>query len=99
MSINDSVEMTIFLCLMFFHFLPKCKVFVYEYFMTEIQDDCQKWQENNFWEKSPIDSTNTLKVKHFVEITLSHTVSEINVFLHFMQKFIFLLYVHKYCVK
>ena len=46
-----------------------------------------KWQRNDFWEKSPVDSADTLRVKNFVEIAPSHTVSEINTFLHFMQKF------------
>ena len=39
-------------------------------FYTEIQDGCQKWQEND-----PADS---LGVKNFIQIALSHTVSEIN---------------------
>ena len=56
-------------------------------FKAEIQDGRQKWRENNFWEKSPVASANTLQVKNFVEIALSHSVSEINAFLHFMQKF------------
>ena len=38
-------------------------------------------------EKSPADSAVTLRVKIFVEIALSRTVSKINVFLYFMQKF------------
>ena len=33
------------------------------------------------------DSVNNLGVKNFTEIALSHTVSKINEFLHFMQKF------------
>ena len=54
-------------------------------FYAEIQDGCQKWRENNFWEKSPVDSADTLRVKNFVEIALSHSVSEINVFLRFQR--------------
>ena len=50
-------------------------------FNAEIQDDRQKWRENNFCEKSPVDSTDTLRLKNFVEIALSRTVSEINAFL------------------
>ena len=38
-------------------------------------------------EKWPVDSADTLKVKNFIEIALSCTISEINVFLHFSQKF------------
>ena len=56
-------------------------------FYAEIQDGRQKWQENDFWEKSPVDSADTLWVKYFVKITLSRSVSKINAFLHFMQKF------------
>ena len=56
------------------------RVFV---FNAEIQDGHQKWRENNFSEKSPVDSENTLRFKRFVEIALSHSISEINVFLHF----------------
>ena len=40
-----------------------------------------------FCEKSPVDSAYTEWVKNFVEIALSHFVSEVNVFLCFMQKF------------
>ena len=56
-------------------------------FYAEIQDGRQKWQENNFCKKSPVDSPDTLRVKNFVEIALSRSVSEINAFLHFIQKF------------
>ena len=37
--------------------------------------------------KSPVDSVYTLRVKNFVEIALSRTISEINALLRFMQKF------------
>ena len=30
-------------------------------FNAEIQDDCQKWQENDFWEKSAVDSAENLR--------------------------------------
>ena len=53
-------------------FRDKC-IFV---FNTEIQDGHQEWWENFF-----------LRVKNFVEIALSRSVSEINMFLHFTQKF------------
>ena len=33
-------------------------------FNAEIQDGCQKWQENDFCEKLPIDSADTLGVKN-----------------------------------
>ena len=35
----------------------------------------------HFWEKTPVDSADTLRVKNFVEIDPSCTVSEINAFL------------------
>ena len=41
-----------------------------------------------FWEKSSVDSADTLWVKNFVEIALSRTINEINAFLYFTQKFI-----------
>ena len=56
-------------------------------FKAEIQDGRQKWRENDFWEKLPVDSADTLWVKNSVEIALSCSISEINVFLRFMQKF------------
>ena len=43
--------------------------------------------KNYFWEKSPVDSADTLGVKTFDEIVLSRTVSEINAFMCFTQKF------------
>ena len=66
-----------------YRFRDKC-IFV---FYAEIQDGCQKWWKSDFGEKSPVDSTDTLGIKNFVEIALSYTVSEINTFLRFMQKF------------
>ena len=39
--------------------------------------------ENDFWGKSPVDSADTLWVKNYVKITLSHSVSEINTFFAF----------------
>ena len=49
-------------------------------FYAEIRDGCQKWHENEFYEKSPVDSAD---VKYFVEIDLSRTVSEILKIFHF----------------
>ena len=43
----------------------------------------KKWWENHFWQKVSDNSTHTLRVKNFVEINLSRTVSEINTFFHF----------------
>ena len=38
-------------------------------------------------EKLPVDSTDSMRVKNFVESALPHTVCKMNTFLHFMQKF------------
>ena len=56
-------------------------------FYAEIQDGRQKWRENDFCKKSPVDSADTLWVKNFVEIALSRSVSETNTFLCLTQKF------------
>ena len=127
MSINDFVEMAIFLCLIrFFRFIPKYKVskmnvagklfwqkldsklcrypvgqkfcrnrssllsFQDKYvfaFYTEIQDGRQKWLGNDFGENLPVDSEDTLRVKNLIKIALACTVSEMNAFWRFMQKF------------
>ena len=47
-------------------------------FYAQIQHE--KWRENDFWEKSPVDSADTLRIKLFLEIALSHSFSEINTF-------------------
>ena len=72
MTINDFVEMTTFLC--FFSICAKMQGFA---------DDYGFFSQG----KSPVDSADTLWFKNFVEIALSRTVSKINVFLHFTQKF------------
>ena len=82
---------------MFFSIYPKIQGFVDEcvyiyifffgVFYTQIQDGPQNWQENDFWEKSPVHSANTLQIKYFVEIALAHTVSEINASWCFKLKF------------
>ena len=45
------------------------------------------WRENDFGENLPADFVDTLGVQNFVEITLARSVSEINTFLCFTQKF------------
>ena len=55
--------------------------------ILEIQDGSQKWRQSDFCKMSPEHSADTLWVQNFVKIALSHTVSEINVLLHFMQNF------------
>ena len=47
----------------------------------------KKWLENDFWGNSAVVSAGNLKVENFIEIALSHTVSELNAFSHFTQKF------------
>ena len=68
-----------------FHFRDK-HVFV---FNAKNEDGRQKWRENNFGEKLPVDcgTVDTLWVKIFVEIALSHSVSEINTLLDLAQTF------------
>ena len=46
---------------------------------VEIQDGRQKWREIDFCLKLPVDSSYSLRVKNFVEVTLSRTVSEMSV--------------------
>ena len=93
--------MTIFLCLICFSIYDKLQgftdesglfisLFIFFFFFAfyaEIQEGRQKWRENNFFvESHQIESADTLWVKNFVEIALSHSVSEINAFLCLTQK-------------
>ena len=81
LSINQFVERTVFLCLICFSIFDKMQGFLDESglliylffwgFYAEIQNGHQKWQENDFWEKLPLDSADNLWVKKFVEIALS----------------------------
>ena len=54
-------------------------------FNAEIQAGRQKRRENEFGEMSPVEFADTTWVKSIVQITLSCSLSEINLFLHFMQ--------------
>ena len=56
---------------------------IFFYVKQKFKMATQKWLENNFWEKMPVHSTDTLGVKNFVKITLSHTVSETLKIFHF----------------
>ena len=56
-------------------------------FNAEIQDGHQKWRENDFCKKLPVDSIDTLRGKNFIEIALSRYVIKINTFLRLTQKF------------
>ena len=44
-------------------------------FNAEIQDGCQKWRENHFCEKLPVDFADTLWVKNFVKSRSHHDVT------------------------
>ena len=57
------------------------------FFMQKFNMATKKWQENNFWQNIADDSVYTLRSKNFIEMAVSCTVSEINAFLHFTQKF------------
>ena len=57
--------------------LSKWRIFQDEYvhaFYAEIQDGCQKWRENDFWQKVPHACIYPVG-QNFVEIALFHTVS------------------------
>ena len=95
MIINEFVEMTIFLCLICFSIYDKMQGFIYEsglfnflfiYFFFFFAFYAEMKKDGDFC-KSPVDSADTLWVKSFVKIALSCSVSEINMFLHFTQKF------------
>ena len=49
-------------------------------FYAEIQDGRQKWWENDFSAKTPIEYAGTLRVKNFVEKFLACFISKINTF-------------------
>ena len=95
MSINEFVEMTIFLCLICFSIYDKMQGFIGEsglfiYFLCFTQKfkmAAKSGGKTFFCEIMPVDSVDTLWVKNFVEIALSRSVSEINMLLHFTQKF------------
>ena len=67
------------------NFLPKS---LYLAYVSEINAFLRKFKmaaksggKTIFWKKSPVDSADALWVKNFVEITLSRSVSDINIFL------------------
>ena len=95
MSINQFVEMTVFLCLICFSIYDKMQGFLDEsglfiFFCVSCRN--LKWPAKVagklfLGKKSPVDSADNLRVKNFMEITLSRSISKINRFLHFMEKF------------
>ena len=79
-----------YLACLFFYLITCFYLFIFFFvcvcvFYTEIQDGRQKWQENIFCEKPPVDSADTLPVKNFVKIALFRSISEINTFLCLIQ--------------
>ena len=89
MSINDFVEITIFLCLICFSIYAKNQPITLSHtvskknaclhFMQNFKMAAKTGGENNFWKEMSDDSADNLGVKNFIEITLS--------FLHFLQNF------------
>ena len=63
------------------------KIISFLHFMQKFNMAAKKWRENDFWQYIADDSVCTLWVKNFVKMAVSHTVSKINAFLHFTQKF------------
>ena len=55
--------------------------------MQKFNMAAKKWWGNDFWQNIADDTMYTLLVKNFSEMAVSRTVSEINRFLHFTQKF------------
>ena len=64
----------------FLHESGFCFTYLFFAFYAEIRNGHQKWGENDFWEKSPVDSADNLRVKNFVQIALSSSISKINGF-------------------
>ena len=64
-------------------FKDECVIFFLSFY-AEIQDGCKKWHDNDFLEKSPVLCRHPGAQKN---CSKSHNISEINVFLHFTQKF------------
>ena len=64
----------------FFYMNLVCSFIYFFAFYAEIQNGHQKLQENDLWEKSPVDSADNLRVKILVKTALSHSISKINGF-------------------
>ena len=75
-SINQFVEMAVFLCLICFSIYDKMQgfldesglfifyLFIYFFaFYAEIQNGHEKWRENDFWKKSPVDYSSKISSK------------------------------------
>ena len=99
MSINQFVEMTVFLCLICFPFMTECKVsYIYEtglfiffifflffFFFCFMQKF--KMATKSGRKTMPVDSAATLWVKNFIEIALSRSISEVVFFASKFEKF------------
>ena len=66
---------------------PISEISTFLYFIAQIQDGHQKWQENDVGGKSLLGSADTLWVKNFMKITVARSVSEIVRILCCTQKF------------
>ena len=82
--------MTIYLCLIYLSIYAKMQDFVDDYFFSCFTQKFKMTAKNGekmiFGGKSPVDLADTLWIKNLVK-NLSHTISEINAFLRFTQKF------------
>ena len=98
MSINQLVEMTVFLCLICFSiydkmqgFLDESGLFIYFFYwggvMQKFKMATKSGGKTIFGKYSPVHSADNLRVKNLVEIAVSRSISEINRFLRFTQKF------------
>ena len=71
MSINEFVEMPIFLCLICFSiydkmqgFIDESGLFIFLFIFFAFYAEVQGGRQNDFCEKSPVDATDTLWVKY-----------------------------------
>ena len=90
MSINYCVEITVFLCSICFSIYAKMQGFSVKCvlpFMQKLKMATKNGGKTIFGEKNCQVTADNLGIKHFPEIALSRTVSEINAFLGVMQKF------------
>ena len=55
--------------------------------MQKFKMGAKSGRENDFCEKSPVESADIMRIRNFIEIALSRSVSEINGFLRYMQNF------------
>ena len=63
------------------------KINLFSCFTQKFKMATKSGGENDFCEKWPVDSGDIVRLKNFIEIALSHSISEISGFLHLMLKF------------